>query len=180
MSESLLFSASMQCFPPPLGNSVIMEDLRNWQQNYSCLRRKCIQVVYPMYSFSSRQPRCKKGTATTYATQAFPNIERNLSLMVHFVEKSLFPVLAGSISLMGLGFSSCRYPRRRMTAGLGRVTPRSAWQNTSYFCCLNDCKSLMCLTDQTLITDPLSQRTVLLPLLKDWLGGREREHNPTA
>lgn len=30
-------------------NSVIMEGLQNWQQNYSCFRRKRIQVAYPMY-----------------------------------------------------------------------------------------------------------------------------------
>lgn len=164
MSEGLPFFANMLRFPPPLGNSVIMADLQNEQQNDSCFRRKRVQVVYPIDSFSCRQLRFKKGTATSYATQPFPNIERNLSLMVHFVEKGLFRVVAGSIALMGLGFSSCRYPGRRRIVGLLRMTPRSAWQESSYFCCLNDSKSLMSLTDQTLITDPLSQNTVLLPL----------------
>lgn len=161
----------------PGNNLVIMEDLQNWQRNYSCLSRKHIEVAYPICSFPSRQPGYDKGTASTYAAQAFPNIERNLSLMLHFVEKSSFLVLAGSISLMGLGFSSCRYPGRRMTASLGRMVLRSAWQNTRYFYCLNDYNSLMFdWSDSVFWLTGSVISSAFSP--KDWLGSRE--HNATT
>lgn len=49
------------------------------------LRRKCSQAVHPTRTFSSRQPQSKSLPPQT--TQAVPGTERNLSLMVHFVEK---------------------------------------------------------------------------------------------
>lgn len=163
----------------PGNNLVVMEHLQNWQRNYNCLRRKHTEVAYPACSFSSRQPGYKKGVASIYATQAFPNIERNLSLMVHFVEKSLFLALAGSISLMGLGFSFCGYPGRRMTASLGGMVLRSAWHNTRYFCCLNDYNSLMFdWSDPDFWLTGSVISSAFSP--KDWLGSREREHNATT
>jgi len=62
--------------------------------------------------------------------------------------------------------------------GLGRVTLRSTWQNTSCCCCLSDCKSGTGLTDQTLVTAESKDRSA--SSLKDWLGSRERERNPAA
>lgn len=120
ISEGLmLFCASFLL----LGNLVIMDDYKPGSKTGALLlRRKCSQSVHPTHTFSSRQPQSKSLPPQT--TQAVPGTERSLSLMVHFVGKSLFLVLAGPISLVGLGFSSCGYPRRRMT-------PRSAWQKTS-------------------------------------------------
>lgn len=125
-SEGLrLFCASF----PPLRNSVIIEDLQTWQQTGAVLlRRKCSQAAHPTHTFSSRQPQSKSVPPQT--AQAVPGTERNLSLMVHFVGKSLFLVLAGSVSLVGLGLSSCTYSR-------GRMTLRRAWWKTSSCCYLN-------------------------------------------
>lgn len=92
------------------------------------LRRKCSQAVHPTHTFSSRQPQSKSLPPQT--ARAVPGTERNLSLMVHFVGKSLFLVLAGSIFLVGLGLSSCAYSR-------GRMTLRRAWWKTSSCCYLN-------------------------------------------
>lgn len=92
------------------------------------LRRKCSQAVHPTHTFSSRQPQSKSLPPQT--AQAVPGTERSLSLMVHFVGKSLFLILAGSISLVGLGLSSCAYPG-------GRMTLRRAWWKTSSCCYLN-------------------------------------------
>lgn len=63
---------------------------------------------------------------------------------------------------------------------LGRMMWRSAWQTTSYFCCLNDSNSLMCLTDQTLYYQPTESKDSSASFLKDFLGSRECECNPTA
>lgn len=63
---------------------------------------------------------------------------------------------------------------------LGRMMWRSAWQTTSYSCCLNDSNSLMCLADQTLYYQPTESEDSSASSLKDCLGSRVCERNPTA
>lgn len=122
------------------------------------LRRKCSQAVHRTHTFSSRQPQSKSLPPQT--TQAVPGTERNLSLMVHFVGKSLFPVLARSISLVGLGLSSCGYHRRKMTS--------EECLAENQLLLLLKCQSLMCLIRPLLTIQQVKRQFCFLPEVLVW------------